>query len=62
MIEQRDGPIGMGHDDAWRDDRLQLGHPNEPRVDARVKDLREMAIGRTDDPEIPLKPVALEAA
>ena len=24
MIEQRDGPIGMGHDDAWRDDRLQL--------------------------------------
>jgi hypothetical protein len=27
-----------------------------------MKDLREMAIGRTDDPEIPLKPVALEAA
>ena len=24
VIEQRDGPIGMGHDDAWRDDRLQL--------------------------------------
>jgi hypothetical protein len=35
---------------------------DEPRVDARVKDLREMAIGRTDDPEIPLKPVALEVA
>ena len=36
--------------------------PSEPRVDARVKDLREMTIGRTDDPEIPLEPVALEAA
>src|ERR1700722_10468001 len=35
---------------------------DEPRVDARVKDLREMTIGRTDDPEIPLKPVAFEAA
>src|SRR3954454_521539 len=35
---------------------------DKPRVDARVKDLREMAIGRTDDPETPLKPMALEAA
>jgi hypothetical protein len=35
---------------------------DEPRVDARVKDLREMTIGRTDDPESPLEPVALEAA
>jgi hypothetical protein len=35
---------------------------DEPRVDARVKDLKEMAIGRTDDPETPLKPMVLEAA
>ena len=36
--------------------------PPEPRVDARVKELNEMTIGRTDDPENPLEPVALEAA
>jgi hypothetical protein len=27
-----------------------------PRVDAGVKELNEMTIGRTDDPENPLKP------
>jgi hypothetical protein len=31
-------------------------------VDAWVKELTEMTIGRIDDPESPLKPVALEAA
>ena len=35
---------------------------DEPRVDARVKDLREMTIGRTDDSENPLEPAAPEAA
>jgi hypothetical protein len=34
----------------------------EPRVDAGVQELTEMTIGRIDDPESPLKPVALEAA
>src|ERR1700722_6950226 len=36
--------------------------PSEPRVDARVQELTEMTIGRTDDPKNPLEPVALEAA
>jgi hypothetical protein len=35
---------------------------DEARVDAREQELTEMTIGRTDDPEIPLEPVALEAA
>ena len=29
-------------------------------MDARVQELTEMTIGRTDDPENPLEPVALE--
>src|SRR5271166_3143257 len=36
--------------------------PSEPHVDARVQELTEMTIGRTDDPENPLEPVALQAA
>jgi hypothetical protein len=32
------------------------------RVDAGVKELNEMTIGRTDDPEIPLPAQAFEAA
>jgi hypothetical protein len=36
--------------------------PPEPRVGARVRELNERTIGgRTDDPENPLPPVALEA-
>ena len=34
--------------------------PSEPRVDARAQELTEMTIGRTDDPENPLEPVALK--
>ena len=41
--------------------RHQLIEP-EPRVDARVKELREMTIGRTDDPENPLRDPAFEVA
>ena len=41
--------------------RHQLIEP-EPRVDARVKELREMTIGRTDDPENPFCAAAFEAA
>jgi hypothetical protein len=33
-----------------------------PRVDAGVQELNEMTIGRTDDPENPCAPMALEAA
>ena len=36
--------------------------PLEPRVDAGVKELNEMTIGRTDDPENPFGAPALEAA
>jgi hypothetical protein len=36
--------------------------PSELRVDARVQELTEMTIGRIDDPENPLDPVAPEAA
>src|SRR5208283_3698335 len=35
---------------------------SEPRVDAGVKELNEMTIGRTDDPENPLGATACEAA
>ena len=61
VIEQRDGPTGIGHDDAWKGSRYQPA-PIEPRVDAGVKVLTEMTIGRTDDPENPSQPVALEVA
>ena len=50
----------MGHDDAWKANQLQP-ITDEPRVDARVKELREMTIGRTDDPENPMPPVALKS-
>jgi hypothetical protein len=36
--------------------------PLEPRVDAGVKELNEMTIGRTDDPENPFSVPAFEAA
>jgi hypothetical protein len=36
--------------------------PAEARVDAGVKELNEMTIGRTDDPENPISVPALEAA
>jgi hypothetical protein len=39
----------------------QLVEP-EPRVDAKVKELSEMTIGRTDDPENPFRVSAFEAA
>jgi hypothetical protein len=39
----------------------QLVEP-EPRVDAKVKELSEMTIGRTDDPENPFRVSALKAA
>ena len=60
-IEQRDGP-----DMAWATmtrggARLQPATP-EPRVDAGVRELKEMTIGRTEDPENPLEPAAREAA
>src|SRR5271166_2382178 len=42
-------------------DRQQPVTP-EPRVDAGVKELNEMTIGRTDDPENPLGAKACEAA
>jgi transposase len=42
-------------------DRQQPVTP-EPRVDAGVKELNEMTIGRTDDPENPLVATACEAA
>src|SRR5271157_1009813 len=42
-------------------DRQQPVTP-EPRVDAGVKELNEMTIGRTDDPENPLGAKAFEAA
>jgi hypothetical protein len=43
--------------------REEGAHPTPPaRVDAGVKERNEMTIGRTDDPENPHKPVALEAA
>ena len=64
MIDQLDSPTGQtgkGDEDAWR----VIGHsrsPPEPRVEAGVQELTEMTIGRTDDPENPLEPVALEAA
>src|SRR5277367_902625 len=35
--------------------------PLEPRVDAGVKELNEMTIGRTDDPENPFRTTAFEA-
>jgi hypothetical protein len=34
----------------------------EPGVDARVEELNEMTIGRTDDPENPSRAAACEAA
>jgi len=36
--------------------------PPEPCVDAGVKELNEMTIGRTDDPENPISVPAFEAA
>src|ERR1700723_3242187 len=36
--------------------------PSEARVDAGVKELNEMTIGRTDDPENPISVPAFEAA
>ena len=36
--------------------------PPEPRVDAGMKELNEMTIGRTDDPENPFGAPAFEAA
>src|SRR5208282_4210569 len=42
-------------------DRQQPVTP-EPRVDAGVKELNEMTIGRTDDPENPRVATACEAA
>jgi hypothetical protein len=36
--------------------------PLEPRVDAGMKELNEMTIGRTDDPENPFGAPAFEAA
>src|SRR5271166_6215205 len=42
-------------------DRQQPVTP-EPRVDAGVKELNEMTIGRTDDPGNPLVATACEAA
>ena len=62
VIEQRDGPYGMGHDDARGGGRRSAGRPPEPRVDAGVKELNEMTIGRTDDPENPISVPAFEAA
>jgi len=46
----------MGHRNA-RDGQLP-----EPRVAAGMKELNEMTIGRTDDPENPLRAMAFEAA
>ena len=34
--------------------------PSELRVNAKVQELTEMTIGRTEDPKNPLEPVALE--
>ena len=51
----------MGHDDV-RGGLSACRSTAEPRVDARVKELNEMTIGRTDDPENPLRTVAFEAA
>jgi hypothetical protein len=51
----------MGHDDAREGGEATAGHHPNAR-DARVKELNEMTIGRTDDPEIPLPAQAFEAA
>ena len=51
----------MGHDDA-RDGFRAFARGREARVDAGVKELNEMTIGRTDDPENPLRAMAFEAA
>src|SRR4051794_25696798 len=50
----------MGHDDARQ--LVGTGHVNEPRVDAGMKELNEMTIGRTDDPENPSRVTASKAA
>ena len=63
--EQRDGPSGMsgmGHDHARDEPAAPATSPPRPRVDAEVKELNEMTIGRTDDPENPSCVTAFEAA
>jgi hypothetical protein len=57
-VIERDGPTGMGHDDAHH------GPPalNRALMDAGMKELNEMTIGRTDDPENPVTVTAFEAA
>ena len=50
--EPRDGPLGMGHDDA-RNGKAATAKPSRPRADAGVEELSEMTIGRTDDPGNP---------
>ena len=49
----------MGHDDARGSLPTPVGKPTEPRVDAGMKELNEMTIGRTDDPENPCVATAL---
>jgi hypothetical protein len=43
----------MGHDDARGSLPGTRRQPTEPRVDAGMKELNEMTIGRTDDPKNP---------
>jgi hypothetical protein len=61
VIEQRDDPYGMGHDDAPWLAGVCRSSPYT-RVDAGMKELNEMTIGRTDDPENPISVPAFEAA
>ena len=61
-IEQPDGPIGMGRDDARNGGNGDPAASAGAGVDAGVEELNEMTIGRTDDPVNPTLAMALEAA
>jgi hypothetical protein len=51
----------MGHDDARGASPASAGESRERALVPGVKELNEMTIGRTDDPEIPFRVSAFEA-